>query len=106
MSKIKLPAKIKVAGQEYTIVQNYIFKDDTALLGMADHYLGEIRLRLQEQCGVEVCEDRQWIGFFHELLHCISHHYNAHRLDEDTVTRLASGLYQALKDNKIKIGGG
>jgi hypothetical protein len=47
----------------------------------------------------DASQDTINMTFWHEVLHGIDYAYNAYSLSEATVTRLAHGLYQVIKDN-------
>lgn len=98
---MKIPSKIKVAGHTYKVIQHYKFKERNDVYGQCRHEQQEIRLAGVDVSGTKLSSTRIEDIFIHEVLHAIDYYYNAHKLDEDTVERLSSGLYQVLKDNKI-----
>lgn len=87
---MKIPKKLKVAGHDYSINHPHKFISKEELDGLTLHTPKEIYIT-----GSPEAEHTFW----HEMIHCIDHTYNAGQLTEETVTRLAQGLYQVLKDN-------
>ena len=95
---MKIPDKVKVAGQVYKVVWDDEFLSNQSYMGLACHrdliiYLCKIYRgdKLAKSIIEESC--------LHEILHTVDCVYNNHSLDEDTVDRLSEGLYQVLKDN-------
>jgi len=97
---MNIPNKIKVGGHEYKVLKDYKFVERVDAHGQTDHILLEIRLCEEDMAG-KFSQSKVECNFIHELIHAVDNTYNGNKLEEDTVTRLAEGLYQVLKDNKI-----
>ena len=95
---MKIPDKVKVAGHVYKVVWDNGRLSESGFVGETDHNLDVIYLckyyPKQARAKSEIEET-----FLHEILHTIDVNYNNHALNEKTITRLAVGLYQVLKDN-------
>ena len=100
---MKIPKRLKVGGQVYEVVYPHIFQERLSLGGLADHVTNTIRIAALGDGGIPYAKENIEEAFIHELLHCVDVVYNNHDLEEATVTRLAEGLYQALKDNKLLV---
>jgi len=95
-----IPKQIKVAGFDYDVDLEFLFKERNDRLGFTDFELSEIKVT--NTCdGLPRKRERIEESFIHELLHCIDNGYNADKLEEDTVRRMSKGLYQVLKDNRL-----
>lgn len=99
---MKIPNKLKVGGHTY----------DVKITDYDDEEKGKYNWGRTDLAKKKICIDKtiarsaQEETFFHEMLHCITHdtkiNYNIEEdKEEDFVRRMASSLYQVLKDNKI-----
>ena len=107
---MKIPELIKVGGMLIKIIfptEQTAYKNEKGEDAQADGSIlistGEIHIANRSKEGNVYTED--YIGqiFMHEILHAINYVYNSDTLPEDEIERLSQGLYQVLKDNKIKI---
>jgi len=98
---MKIPSKLKVGGFTYKVIKNYKFREDTNLLGQADHDVLEIRISYWDGSGIRRSQQKIEEIYLHEVVHCINWVYNSNELDEKTINRITNGLYQVLKDNKL-----
>ena len=107
---MKIPELIKVGGMLIKIfypTEQTTYKNEKGEDAQADGSIlmsmGEIHIANKSKENNIYVED--YIGqiFMHELLHAINYVYNSDALPEDEIERLSQGLYQVLKDNKIKI---
>lgn len=99
---MKIPEQIKVGGHTYKVVRNYKFKERVDIHGQCDHCFQEIRLG-EEDGGGKFSKSKIEEVFMHELFHCVDEVYNSGNLskEDETITRLAQGLYQVLKDSNL-----
>ena len=98
---MKIPKKIKVGGKVYDIEENYNFSERFDRMGHTNPDLCEIKITHKSLVGKKLNQQVIEEVFWHEVVHCIDHTYNAGNLDEDTVKRFGEGLYQVLNDNKF-----
>ena len=98
---MKIPKKIKVGGHIYDVDTNYFFKERFDRCGSSDHQQKEIKITKIDTGGRPRHISDVEVTFIHELLHCVDEVYNANSLEEKSVSVLAEGLYQVLKDNKL-----
>jgi len=98
---MKIPKKLKVAGLEYDVKTDYKFHQANTLCGQCDHQGQEIRITGKCSDNNQRKRDSVEETFIHEMLHAIDRNYNNSALSEQQVTRLSTGLYQVLKDNKM-----
>ena len=98
---MKIPKTLKVGGNIYKIVFPYNFTERYDRNGDCDSDI--LQIRIADSFDKERRFPREKIEqiFIHELLHAISYTYNADKLEEEPLTRLAEGLYQVLKDNDL-----
>lgn len=97
---MKIPKELKVGGRVYKVLYPHVFVE-TNFYGLANHVSNTISIAARGEGGESVANENIEQTFLHELLHCVDVVYNNHDLTEDVVTRLAEGLYQVLKDNKL-----
>lgn len=100
---MRIPKQLKVGGQVYEVIYPYVFMERASIGGLADHVTNTIRIAALGDAGAPYAKENIEEAFIHELLHCVDVVYNNHGLDEVVVTRLAEGLYQVLKDNKLLV---
>ena len=96
---MKIPNKIKVAGHMYKVVWDDKRLSNAGFLGESDHHLDMIYMCKYYRRDVPRNDSEIKETLVHEILHAVDANYNNHALDEETVTRLAVGLYQVLADN-------
>lgn len=97
---MKIPNKLKVGGINYKIKKDYRFKE-TILQGQCDAIQAELRISYVDQGGNRRNFEKIEETFIHEVLHAVDSCYNNNKLDEESTDRLANGMYQVLKDNKL-----
>jgi len=95
------PKKIKIGGHNYQVMFPYNFKERVDISGQADHDVQEIRVSEMDGAGVRRTESATGEIFWHEILHCIDHIYNADETSEEAMSKLSQGLYQVLTDNFV-----
>jgi len=98
---MRIPKQLKVAGHIYKVKYPYIFREDPNLQGQSDLILKEIRLSDVTKSGAKIPMALVMNCLCHEILHCVDYEYNNQSLEEDAVMRLANGLYQVLRDNRL-----
>jgi hypothetical protein len=95
--------KLKVGGQVYDVLWDYVFRERTDLCGQQDISLLEIRVADLEPGGSKRKESNQVITFIHEVLHAIDGQ-TAHKLfenNEKACDGFAHCIYQILIDNGL-----
>lgn len=90
-----IPAKVKVAGIEYEVIEVNKMEEQFNQLGQILYTKGLIKL------DKELAPDRKEQVFVHELLHACFYEAGFEEQDEDMVNRLGIVLYQVLKDNHL-----
>ena len=96
---MKIPKKIKVAGHIYKVIWDDKRLSNGGFVGESDHHLDTIYMCKYFQRDEPRNDSEIEETFIHEILHTIDVNYNNHGLNEKTITRLAVGLHQVLKDN-------
>lgn len=96
-----IPKKIKVSGITYDVKKDYKFHQANSLAGQCDHQGQEIRITGLTADGNQRKRDSVEETLIHEVLHAVDRNYNNTQLSEPQVTRLSTGLYQVLNDNKM-----
>jgi hypothetical protein len=95
---MKIPNKIKIAGEVYTIKYSKELRDD-GFRGKA--YFEQKVIMISS----EISEEQQFKTFIHELLHCCCDALNLQNsgalTEEYIVGGLANMLYMVLKDNGV-----
>jgi len=93
---MKIPKKIKVAGHTYKIKWDDEFLSNQGYTGLACHR--ELIIYIcKKYRGDKLAKSVIEETFLHEILHSVDVSYNEHSLDEDTVARLAEGLYHLIR---------
>lgn len=100
---MKIPKKVQIAGVTYRVKQkkNPVF-DGLECAGYFYPQDSEIMIDTKQS------EQMKGLALTHEILHAIFLHYNipiAEEQEEDVVTALAHGVYQALEDNQKALFG-
>ena len=97
---MKIPKKLKVGGRVFRIKHLHHSKEEN--WGLIKYNSSEILLYRYGLKPLEkMSKQNMEQTFIHELLHAIDSVYNSFGLGEKTTSRLAEGLYQVLKDNKL-----
>ena len=97
---MKIPKSINVGGHTISVKQIKCFKGNPGRLGTA--YLTAKKIKLSRTCcGDKICQSVAEATFLHEIIHHIDAVYGI-RINESQVRRLSEGLYQVLKDNKLR----
>ena len=99
---MKIPKKLKIGGHDYKIlvVDGEDQKKGNSNWGKTFHHQKEVYI------DKSAAQSQREQTFFHEIIHCIDKVYNGDELvnadrGEATISRLAEGVYQVLKDNKL-----
>ena len=107
---MKIPKSLKIGGMSLKVIfpaEQTTYKNEKGEDTQADGFIlmstGEIHIANKSKENNIYAEDYIGQVFMHELLHAINYVYNSDALSEDEIERLSQGLYQVLKDNKIKI---
>jgi hypothetical protein len=98
---VKIPRKLNISGQTVKIVQKrYLNKDLKNQIGRAVFTSNSIEL--SKKClGDHVDEQYMAVTLLHEIIHHLDDKLSM-GLKEAQVDRLAVGIYQVLKDNKLQ----
>lgn len=98
---MKIPNSITLSGHKIKIVyKDKLDSEGVPCIGLA--FLSQDRIELARTIeGVPLSQDQLGCAFLHEVLHMVST-LHAIGLKEKKVSQLELGLYQFLKDNKIK----
>lgn len=99
---MKLPRKIKVGGYWFKIEKGYKFRDKDNLLGQANFNQLKIRMEDKDRDGKKLSSEREMELLVREILHCVDYVYNGQRVKETSISCMAHGLYQVLKDNHLR----
>lgn len=98
---MKIPNEIKVCGHNYKVFFDDKYLSKQNLFGQCDFVTQKIRLAKhaykRPRAKSDICRT-----FIHEIIHAIDGHYNNYSLTDKEVDRLSNGLYQVLKENKLK----
>lgn len=94
---MKIPDKVRIGGVDYTVGYEERLMDDDGqgLCGQISYRNGTIKLdpNVQDEQGKKQT-------LLHEILHGIAEHFDLPvRTDEDTIDKLAKGLYMVIVDN-------
>jgi hypothetical protein len=93
-----IPKKVKIAG--FIVPVRIAKKIKGGYIGQA-HYEGNKILLAQNTKYNKISSQAMHECFCHEILHHISVRYSV-KLSESQIEKLSEGLYQVIKDNKLK----
>ena len=95
----KLPKKLRIEGLNYKVKT----KRHPRLQKGGEEYFGT---ECASKCAIVVKKNhpkqRQMSTLLHEVVHVIDYELGLH-LGEETITRLGTGLFHVLRDNKLKV---
>lgn len=92
---MEIPNKIKVGGHDVKVETNVKF-DSPQSAGYSN--LSEAIIRISEG----MSPDSVAQTFLHEILHLVERVYCPTKVKEEVIEQLSEGLYQVLKDNRLK----
>lgn len=95
---MKIPDKVKIAGQEYQVIWDNKYLSNEGIEGLINYRNPTIML-CNNYRGQSLSKSYIEGVFWHEILHAIDTNYNNHSLGEKVISRLGVGLNQILKDN-------
>lgn len=98
---MRIPNSVKVGGKTYRVLYPYTYTERESLQGTTDHGTNTIRLSAVTTTGEPRARENVEATFIHELLHVVDLIFNNDGLEEPVLTRLADGVYHALKDNGL-----
>ncbi len=99
---MKFPKSIKVIGHDIEIKKRKRFIAEKGnVYGRSRLCQAQIIIAERDRWKNKISEDYQKNTFLHEIVHHINDKQETH-LTERQVSRLTDGLYQVLKDNKIR----
>jgi len=94
---MKIPKKINIGGIDFKIE---IIKDISNDLNIAE-YRGKVLFKKDKILILDSYSNKgKFRTLLHEIIHILDDNYRL-ELTEELIIRLASGLYQVLKDNKL-----
>ena len=94
---MKIPDKIKINGVEYGIEFVEAVEDDIHEVEFTGRVLfRENKIKISNSYKT----DSKFRTLLHEIIHILDYDYKM-ELPEETIRRLASGLYGTLKDNNL-----
>ena len=93
---MKIPKTIKICGLNYKVQMEKDIQSKEGIVGQ--HHPKTLIIRLHTN---NYHQEKLEQNFFHEIFHAIDSNYNNDSLDEETIERLANGIYQVLKDNNL-----
>lgn len=93
---MRIPERVRIGGVDYAVIHEERLNNGQNLAyGRIDYDKAEIRLAEHLQSAQGECQT-----LLHEILHGIANHFGlAINEEEDSIDKLASGLYMVLKDN-------
>ena len=91
-----IPNKLRIAGKDYAVkYEDKLNNGSNVMLGHIDYDKALIRLAPDIQDAQTTCQT-----LLHEAIHGICEHYKLDiKNDEDTIDKLANGLYMVIADN-------
>jgi len=100
---MNIPEKIDIAGHEVRIEIKDILLDHERQETAGFAYLNSERIEIAKfgKEEEEASEDNQAETLLHEIVHLVSDKWYI-ELKEDQVEKLATGLYQVLKNNRLQ----
>lgn len=100
---MKIPKVVKVAGHSYSVRYPYNCRG-FKWAAEADHDLDRIRLASTNSKGRRKCRAEIEETFLHEIVHAVNCRYLPRRsqLCEHQVSQMSQGLYQVLRDNRLR----
>ena len=99
---MRIPKSVKVAGHNYRVEYPYVFRKQD-LAAEANHDKGRIRVSDRSKFGKKSQSEIDET-FLHEIIHAVSCRYLPRSLElrESQVSQLSQGLYQVLRDNRLR----
>ena len=97
---MRIPDRVKIGGVDVGVIKEPSIDEDERYLGLADCVGNKIYLATHNK-GRRVCPHQAAIVFLHEIIHHVSDQGGV-GLKERQVQAVAAGLYQVLKDNKLR----
>lgn len=97
-----LPNNVKVGGVVYKVVFPYNFDEDQNLTGIHISQTSEIKISYKYK-GDDRPLQSIYETFIHELAHAIDAVYCGDSFSEEEISKVASGLYQVLLENRLYI---
>lgn len=99
-----IPDKVRIGGVDYTVIMEERIIDDEgrALRGQIDYNAAKIKLEpnVQDEQGKKQT-------LMHEIMHGICKHFELSiNDDEDTINKIATGMYMVIADNPEMFQGG
>ncbi len=100
---MKIPKKVKIAGHDYRVEYPYMFKD-YEFSAEVDHDTHVIRIAGHSSNKSKKVHSEVELNLLHELLHSVNSRYlpRKNRLYEGQIEQMSVGLYQVLKENKVR----
>lgn len=97
---MKIPENIKIGGHKVKIGFVRKFSDKPNSVGRSNFVRKRITLATHFH-NVPMCESERAVALLHEIVHQTDDVYEA-KLSENQVRRISQGLFQVLRDNKLR----
>jgi hypothetical protein len=102
MRRIKVPAKIKIGGYNYTIRQNRRVNRELDSAGMWGRHSATLR-EIQVATDGNMSDQQYSQTFLHELTHAISNVYcEGREVAESEVAAISNGFFQVLEEMGVR----
>ena len=100
---MKIPKLVRIAGHDYRVKYPYLFKK-YEWSAEVNHNRHEIKIASHASKTEKKARSEVEESLLHEILHTVNCRYLPvkQRLCEAQIHQMSQGLYQVLKDNKIK----
>ena len=101
---MKIPKKLKIAGHTYEVVTGHNFNERADLDGLCSSRACKILVGDGDPSWGGMAASARAVVFLHEVIHAILDRYGTvqQEHDEKLVDAIAEGLYQVIKDNKLR----
>jgi hypothetical protein len=91
-----IPSKLKIIGHKYTIKKAKHLSESNGTVGTCCPNLLRIKI------GINYPLPRQKEALLHEIIEALNYHLEL-KLEHPVLSALSEGLYQVLRDNKIRL---
>ncbi len=100
---MRIPKKVKIAGFDFSIKYPYNGRN-FKWAAEIDHDRHEIKIASRSLGGLKKANSEIKLNLLHEIIHGVNCRYLPFkdRLREHQVQQISEGLYQVLRDNKLK----
>lgn len=103
---MKIPKTLKISGHSYKVTFPYIFTERFDRWGDCDDAIKQIRIMEVDGSGTKRAESAISVTFLHEILHAIDYLTGHEQFrgpeGEKRIEAISEGLFQVLRDNKLR----